>query len=344
MRSLRAALPFLLAVSLLTPACGGGSTPAPRGDAGPLLIGLLFDRLEPERWGRDRDLFVGRVEELGGRVLVRTGEGDPERQAAEAVALLDEGVKVLVVVPSDLDKAAAIVTSAAARGVPVISYDRLIRNADIALYVSFDNVRVGRMQAEHLLRLAPKGNYVLLGGAPTDHNAELVRQGQLEVLKPAISSGAVRIVADPWIEGWSASGAREALAASLKKTRSIAAVVASNDAIAGGAIEALAAAKLAGKVPVSGQDAELAACQRIIEGTQAMTVYKPLEPLARMAAGAAVRLAKGETEGSLVTVNNGRKEVPSRLMAPISVDRDNIDVTVISDGFHSREDVYRQAQ
>jgi D-xylose transport system substrate-binding protein len=224
--------------------------------------------------------------------------------------------------------------------VPVISYDRLIRNADLALYVSFDNVKVGRMQAEYLLEAAPKGNYILLGGAENDHNARLVRDGQLEVLKPAVTRGAVRIVAQPWIPGWDAEEARGAMQTVLKKNKRVAAVVASNDAIAGGAIEVLNALGLAGKVPVSGQDADLAACRRIVAGTQSMTVYKPLSPLARMAAVEAIRLTKGEQSKQLSTINNGRKDVPAALLEPISVDKGTLDLTVISDKYHTRQEVY----
>ena len=290
-----------VAAALLGIACGGGSAPAPKpADAGPLKVGLLLDQLETERWARDRELFVSRVGELFATAEVRTGDGDHAKQVAAAKELLDAGVKALVVVPHDLEKAKEIVALAAERKVPVISYDRLIRDADVALYVSFDNVKVGRMQAEALLAVAPRGNYVLLGGAPTDNNAKLVREGQLEVLKPAISSGAVKVVAEPWIENWDAALAKDAMNAALKKTKSIAAVVASNDATATGAAQALDAAKLSGKVALSGQDADLAACQRIVAGTQTMTVYKPLRSLARMAAGEAVKLAKGEAVESLV--------------------------------------------
>lgn len=323
--------------------CGGGSTSRPKpADAGPLIVGLLLDSLETERWQRDRDLFVARAEELFAKVEVRTGGGDHARQLAAARELLDAGVKALVVVPHDLEKAAEIVAEASARKVPVVSYDRLIRGADVALYVSFDNVKVGRMQAEAMLSAAPRGNYVLLGGSPTDNNAKMVRDGQLEVLKPAIDSGAIRVIAEPWIMNWDAALAREEMATTLKKTRSIAAVVASNDAMATGAADALAAAKLAGKVALSGQDADLAACQRIVAGTQTMTVYKPLKALARMAAGSAVSLAKGEAADSLVKMNNGFKDVPARLLEPIAVDKSNIDVTVISDGYQQRDAVYQK--
>jgi D-xylose transport system substrate-binding protein len=198
------------------------------------------------------------------------------------------------------------------------------------------------MQAEYLLNRVPKGNYVLIGGSPTDNNAQLLRQGQMEMLAPAVKAGSVKIVASPWAEGWAADKARDETAAALKKAHdNVAAVIASNDQTAGGAIEALAAEKLAGKVPVSGQDAELAAMRRIVQGTQAMTVYKPIRPLARMAAGAAVNLAKGQSEDGLVAVNNGKKEVPARLLEPISVDKDSMERTVIADGYHKRSEIFQ---
>jgi D-xylose transport system substrate-binding protein len=341
MRIVSAVFGVLMIVALA--ACGGASTPASDAGQGTPTIGLLLDTLREERWQRDRDLFIARATELGVKVVVRSADGDADRQIAAAEELLASGVKVLVVVPTDLDKAGVIVAAAAARQVPVVSYDRLIRNADVALYVSFDNVKVGRMQADALLEARPRGNYVLLGGSPTDNNAKLVRDGQMEVLEPAVLRGAIHIVADPWVQGWDPAIARQEVARVLKTTRQIDAVVASNDSTASGAVEALAAVKLDGKVAVSGQDADLAACRRILQGTQTMTVYKPLKPLARMAAGAAVSLAKGQSIDSLVKVNNGLKDVPARLLDPIAVDKSNMDVTVISDGYHSREAVYQAA-
>jgi D-xylose transport system substrate-binding protein len=333
-------LAVVAAATVLLSACGGGSAPAKKADVGPLKIGLLLAQLSEERWQHDRDLFVARAGELGAKVDVESADRDPAKQLEQANAMLAAGVKALVLVPTDLEKAGEIVRAATARHVPVISYDRLVKDADVALYVSFDNVKVGRMQAEKLLAKAPSGNYVLLGGAPNDNNAKLVRDGQMEVLKPAIDSGAVHIVADPFIENWDSGKAKEAMAAAIKKSHNITAVLASNDSTASGAVEALAAAKMAGKVLVSGQDAELAACQRIVAGTQEMTVYKPLRSLARMAAGSAVSLARGQAIDSLVKVNNGSKDVPARLLDPISVDKGNLDVTVIADGYHTHAEVY----
>jgi D-xylose transport system substrate-binding protein len=327
-------------LALATVACGGSDTPSRLKGPEKIKIGLLLDSLVPERWERDRDLFLERAKELDAEVLVQTAEHDAALQEKQAREMLDQNVKALVVVPADTEKAAAIVTAAAEKDVPVISYDRLIRNADIDLYVSFDNVKVGRMQAEYLLNQAPKGNYLLVGGAPTDNNAKLLRQGQMEMLKPAIAAGSVKIVGEGWAENWEPAAAKELTQAALKKSRNLAAVVASNDATAGGVIEALAEHNLAGKVFVSGQDAELGATQRIVAGTQAMTVYKPLRPLARMAAGAAVNLAKGQTEDGLVSINNGMKDVPARLLEPISVDKESLDRTVVADGYHTRDEIY----
>jgi D-xylose transport system substrate-binding protein len=331
---------MLIALSLAA-ACGGGGDASRHRGPDKVRIGLLLDSLVEERWQRDRDLFVERAKELDGEVLVKAANRDPALQEQQAKELLDQGVKALVIVAADTEKAASIVTAAAAKKVPVISYDRLIRDADVDLYVSFDNVKVGRMQAEYLLNQAPKGNYLLIGGSPTDNNAKLLRQGQMEMLKPAVAAGSVKIVGEGWAENWSEESAKQLTETGLQKAHNnLAAIVASNDRTAAGAIDALAEHKLAGKVFVSGQDAELGAMKRIVAGTQSMTVYKPLRPLARMAAGAAINMAKGQTEDGVVSVNNGKKDVPARLLEPISVDKDTMDRTVIADGYHKREEVY----
>jgi D-xylose transport system substrate-binding protein len=343
MRNLTLAMLFVACSSL---ACGGpsGQRPGQQGPPARVRIGLLMDDVQQERWQRDRDLFVARAKELRAEVAVRAADGDQARQLQQAEELLKEGVKVLVVVPHDTEKAAAVVEAAKRQNVPVISYDRLIRNADIDLYVSFDNVKVGEMQARYLLDRAPKGNYVLIGGAPTDYNAKLLRDGQMKVLQPAIKRGDVRIVSQPWADNWLAASAEAHTDAALKKARNnLVAVVASNDVTAGGVVSALERQKLAGKVLVSGQDAELPAVQRIVAGTQAMTVYKPITPLARTAARAAVDLADGDRVDGTSTVDNGKKAVPALLLDAISVDKDNLEATVVADRFHKREEVFRAA-
>lgn len=304
-----------------------------------------MDSLRVERWRKDRDIFMAEAKKLGAEVIVQSADGDERRQNQQAENLITQGVDVLVVIPKDSVAAAQIVKSAHEEGIKVIAYDRLIKESNPDLYISFDNEQVGYLQAEYLLRKKPKGKYFLLGGAPSDNNAQLLREGQLRALKPAINKGDIKLVAEGkhWAVNWDPNDA-------LKKTEQVLtqvnnqidAVVASNDGTAGGVIQALEGQNLAGKVLVSGQDAELAACQRIVKGTQTMTVYKPIRLIAKEAAHAAVALAKGEKiEKAKQKVNNGKVDVPSILLTPIQVDKDNLDEVVIKDGFHTREKVYQ---
>jgi D-xylose transport system substrate-binding protein len=302
-----------------------------------------MDTLE-ERWQRDREVFLERAQQLRADVLVESAERDDARQLQQAESLLERGVQVLVVVPHDAVSAGKIVEAAKKRSVPVISYDRLILNADIDLYMSYDNRAVGEHQARYLRSQAPKGNYILLGGAATDYNARLIREGQMAALEDAVKSGDIRIVAEPWTPDWQADAATELIEAALKKARNqVVAVVASNDNTAGGAIKALEKHGLAGKVFVSGQDANLDAVRRIVAGTQTMTVYKPIRPLAREAANVAVQMAKGEKVQGTSTVDNRLKEVQAFLMTPITVHKGLVDQILIRDKFHTHEQVYGTA-
>jgi len=323
-------------------AAGCGTHGKREGANGPIRIGFSMDSLQLERWQRDRDIFVAKAKQLGATVKIQSADGNDATQVQQSENLLTEGVDVLVVVPHNGEIAASIVNSAKRQHLPVLSYDRLIQNSDVDFYISFDNVRVGEMQAKYLLDRAPKGNYILIGGSPTDNNAHLLRQGQMNILQPAIARGDIKIVADQWSKDWLPSEAlTHAENALTQNHNDVVAVVASNDSTAGGVVQALEEQKLTGKVLVSGQDADLAACQRIVEGTQSMTVYKPIEPLASRAAEIAVELAKHEKVKSNSTVNNGFKDVPSYLLEPIVVDESNIAQTVIKDGFLRVEDVYR---
>jgi D-xylose transport system substrate-binding protein len=323
----------LLAVALGCSSRGGDQKPK---------IGLLMDTLKEERWQKDRDYFVERAAELGAEVLVQSANSDDIRQNAQAENMITQGVDVLVVVPHNGVVAATIVEAAHAAGIRVLAYDRIINDCDLDIYISFDNERVGELQADYLVKQVPRGNYILLGGAPTDFNAILLRKGQMKVLQPFLDRGDIDIVADQWCKDWQPIEALKHTENALTQTNNdIDAVVASNDGTAGGAIQALAEQKLAGKVPVSGQDADLAACQRIVEGLQAMTVYKPIRPLAYRAAEVAMHLLRDEpVPESERTINNGKFDVPSILLEPIQVDKSNIVRTVIDDGFHRLDQVF----
>jgi D-xylose transport system substrate-binding protein len=316
----------------------------PAGAAGKRIkIGFSMDTLKEERWHRDRDMLVKRAGELGAEVLVQAANGNDALQNSQAENMLTQGVDVLLVAPHNGKTAAVIVDAAHRAGVPVIAYDRLINDADVDLYISFDNERVGQMQTEYLVKRRPKGNYVVIGGAPTDNNALLYHQGQMKVLEPYVARGDIRIVTDQWTRDWLAVEALKIMENALTRSdNKVDAVVAANDGVAGGAIQALAEQKLAGLTLVSGQDAELSACQRIAAGTQSMTVYKPIQRLAYKAAEVAVRLAKKEPQGETTRgIGNGKIDVPSILLEPIAVDKDNLLATVIADGYQKLEDVYR---
>jgi D-xylose transport system substrate-binding protein len=264
-------------------------------------------------------------------------------QLSQAENLLTQGVQVLVVIPHNGSAAATMVDSAHKSGVPVIAYDRLITDSDLDLYVSIDAPKVGAMQAQYLVDRKPKGNYVLIEGAPTDHNATLLREGQLRVLKPYLDRKDIHLVVDQWAKDWQPSEALKIMENALTGNKNqVDAVLCSNDGMAGGVIQALAEQKLAGKVLVTGQDADLAACQRVVEGTQSMTVYKSLSLEADKAAELAVKMAqKQPLNETTVPVANGKKDVPSVLLAPQVVDKDNMMATVVKDGFQKQEEVYK---
>lgn len=307
-----------------------------------LVIGLSIDTLLEERWQKDRDLFKDAAEKLGAQVEVQAANGDDAKQISQAEALISQGVDVLVVVPHNAEASAAIVEKAHQAGIKVISYDRLIVGADVDLYLSFDNEKAGELQAKAIVTKAPKGNYVLIEGADTDNNAHMFKKGQMNILKPLIDQGDIKIVFDQYTKEWKPENARGNMQTALKANHNaIHAVIAANDGTAGGVVQALQAQSLAGIIPVSGQDAELAAAQRIVEGTQTMTVYKPIKKLAEAAAELAVRMAKGEEIAADRKVFNKKIDVPSILLEPIAVDKSNIDQTIIADGFHNKTDVYK---
>jgi D-xylose transport system substrate-binding protein len=224
--------------------------------------------------------------------------------------------------------------------VKVISYDRLVQNSDVDLYVSFDRLEIGKMQAEYLVGHAPTGNYVLIAGSPNDEGAKTLHEAQMNVLQPYIARGDIKVIADAYIKDWLPSEAYLFMLKAIDSAQSkIAAVLASNDGLAGGAIQALREHNLAGKVLVSGQDADLAAVICIAQGTQTMTVYKPIVNEAVIAAEEAVRLAKGEKTRADGATSNGKIKVPTIMLKPMVVTKDNIKTTVVKDGFQTLKSI-----
>jgi len=337
----RMALSLAMIALVVSPICFAKQQTA-TGRSAPLKIGYLMDSLKIERWQTDLDTFQKRAKELGAEVLVETAEGDDDLQLQQSQKLMDSGARVLVLVPHDTNKAARIVNAAKARHVPVICYERLVRNSDVDFFVGTNAEVIGELQSSTLARLAPKGNYVLIGGSPADDNAKVLRAGQIRVLKAFVDRGDLKIVSDGWAKDWDPAEAYALMSKAIDETKGdITAVVASNDGTAGGAIQALEEHKLAGKVLVSGQDADLAAIIRILDGTQTMTVYKPLGLQARLAAEAAVNLAAGTPVKNTVSISNGTNTVQAIFLSPVVVTRDNVKQTVIKDGFQNLETIQK---
>jgi D-xylose transport system substrate-binding protein len=319
-----------------------GGARKPKGPNDPIRIGFSMDTLKEERWQRDKDLVEKRCKEIGAELNVQVANGSDSEQIKQAENMLTQGIDVLIVAPHNGEIAASIVEAAHKQGVPVISYDRLIKNSDVDLYISHQVVKMGEMQAQYLLDHVNKkpANFVLVGGSPTDNNALLLHQGQMNVLQPAVARGDVKIVADEYAKEWQASAALNIVENALTRANNqIDAVVASNDGTARGAVQALEGQNLAGKVLVSGQDADLASLKLIVEGKQTMTIYKSIQPLAAGAVDAAVKLARGEKVVTTETIDNGFKKVPAILLEPVAVDRNNLLATVVKDGYHTLAEI-----
>jgi D-xylose transport system substrate-binding protein len=302
-------------------------------------IGFSIDDLRIERWARDRDYFVAAASQLGAKVFVQSADASEQKQIAQIENLISRGVDVLVIVPYNATVLNNAIREAKKANIKVVSYDRLALNADLDAYISFDNKAVGEMQAKGVVQVQPKGNYYLLGGAPTDNNAKMLREGQMAVLQPLVDKGDIKIVGKQWVKDWSPAEAmaivENALTANNNK---IDAIVASNDATAGGAIQALASQKLSGKVPVSGQDADIAAVKRVIAGSQAMTVYKPLKLLASEAAKLSVQLVRNEKPAFNAQYDNGLKKVNTLLLKPTMLTKANVDI-LVTDGFYTKAQI-----
>ena len=305
-----------------------------------LKIGFSAEAMKGERWQTDLSSFEARAKQLGAKVISSDADGDDDLQFRQVKEMIQAGIQVLVLLPRDTTKASRMVDAAKSARIKVISYDRLVQNSDVDVYVSFDRVEIGRMQAEYLAKLAPKGNYVLIAGSPDDEGAKTLHDEQMNVLRPYIDRGDIKVVADGYTKDWLSSEAYVHMLEAIDSAKeNIAAVLASNDAMASGAIQALREHNLAGKVFVSGQDADLVAIISIAQGTQAMTVYKPIPDEAARAAEAAVHLAKGEKTGAHGTMSNGKINVPTILLKPVLVTKDNIKTTVVKDGFQTLKDI-----
>ncbi len=302
-----------------------------------IQIGITFDSYIIERWIRDRDVFVATASDLGAQVNVQNANGNVDEQRSQIEYFIRKQMDVIVIIAVDCDTLAEEIKSAQEAGIRIIAYDRLIRNADVDLYVSFDNEEVGRLMGKSLVANLPDGgNVFAINGPTSDNNVLMIQDG----FKSAIEGSGLTIVYTDYCEGWKSDLAFSSVNKGLSETRDVVAVMCGNDDLATQAFRALAENRMADHVVLVGQDADLAACQRIVEGTQAMTVYKPVDDLAKAAAEYAVRLARGEKLDTTEVISDGKYSVPYYALSPIAVTKRNIDTVIIDSGFHLREDVY----
>ncbi len=312
-----------------------------------IKVGFLMDKFDAERWHKDKKFFVEKVTELGGTPIVKVCGKDNKRQLKQADTLINQDkVDVLVVVPADLEKAAMIVKKAHKEDIKVVAYDRLIKDCDLDLYFSSDNVGIGVLMAKAMTDMCPEGNYVMINGPTRDNNSFLFRLGQMSVLLPLEEKGEIDIIYNKFADEWSEDEGYKHMIKCYEKSEDTAdAVIAGNDAIARGVIEAIEEKDSINDICVGGQDAELNAIHRIIAGKQSFTIYKPIKENAYLAAKLAFQLAKEKNikDERMTTINNGYKMVPALLVSSsVVVTKDNIDETVIKDGYLEKEKVYSE--
>jgi D-xylose transport system substrate-binding protein len=330
--------------------CGASSAPANNSQAAApaktdkkIVIGLSLPTQREERWVRDKAAMEEEAKKLGVELKEQVADTDVAQQASQVENLLSQKVDILVLAPCDGAASAASVEKAHAQNIKVLAYDRMIMNTDVDLYMSFDNEKVGELQGDYITKLVPKGKYIVMAGAPTDNNATLFKQGAMKFIKPLADKGDIKIVTDQAVDNWEPKNAEKIVEDSLTANNNdVQAILAPNDGTAGGAIVALTAQNLQGKVPITGQDSEVTAAQRIVQGTQTMTIFKDTRELGKRAIDDAVKMAKGESVDASGKVNNGKMDVPSDLLPPIVVDKTNIDKVLVDSGYMKKEDVYKK--
>lgn len=309
----------------------------PANEENGIEIGICFDSFVIERWEKDRDVFVSVAKDLGAEVNVQNANGDVEEQIKQIDYFINKDVDAIVIISVDGEALEDIVKKARNKGIKVIAYDRLIPNSNVDLYVSFDNEMVGSMMAEALISAGlPNNKVVMFQGPTTDNNVQMIEAGFTKIM----NENNIEIVDSMNCEGWKAELAADYIYNHPEMFEGVDGIMCGNDNVATAVVHVLSEKRMAGSMALVGQDADIEACQRIVEGTQTMTIYKPVEKEAQSAAEATVALIKGESLEETSTFNDGTNEVTSIVLEPILVDKSNIDSVIIGSGFHLKEDVY----
>lgn len=306
-----------------------------------LVVGVSWSNFQEERWKTDEAAIKSALDAAGAKYISADAQSSSAKQLSDVEALIAQGANALIILAQDSQAIGPAVQAAADEGIPVVGYDRLIDDSR-AFYLTFDNVEVGRMQAREVLKQAPKGNYVMIKGSATDPNADFLRGGQQEVLQAAVDSGDIKIVGEAYTDGWLPANAQRNMEQILTANdNKVDAVVASNDGTAGGAVAALTAQGMEG-IPVSGQDGDHAALNRVAKGTQTVSVWKDARDLGKSAGEIAVALAKGGDMGSVDGANSWTSPagtaLTAKFLAPMPITKDNL-TAVVDAGWISKEDL-----
>jgi D-xylose transport system substrate-binding protein len=297
------------------------------------IVGVSWSNFQEERWKTDEAAIKKALEANGDKYISADAQSSAAKQLTDVESLISQGANALIILAQDSSAIGPAVEKAVAEGIPVVGYDRLIENKD-AFYITFDNKEVGRMQARGVFAVKPEGNYVFIKGSSADPNADFLFSGAQEVLKEAIDSGKIKNVGEAYTDGWLPANAQKNMEQFLTANdNKVDAVVAANDGTAGGAIAALQAQGLAGTVPVSGQDADFAALNRVALGTQTVTIWKDSRELGKQAAGIASALADGKKMEEIPNVQKfaggaNKVEVNAVFLTPVPVTKDNLGVVI----------------
>jgi D-xylose transport system substrate-binding protein len=332
-------------LTLLVSACGGGTTGggAASGAAAACTVGVSWNNYQEERWAKwDEPAIKDAIAKGGGKYISNDAKSSAETQASNVDNLISQGAKVLIVLAQDGTAIKPAVAKAIQNGVPVIAYDRLIEDPK-ALYITFDNVLVGKLQAEAVFKAKPKGNYAIIKGNKADANADFLRSGMEQVIGAAVKAGDIKIVGEQYTDNWDPSKAQTNMEQILTANQDkVDAVLSENDGMAGGVIAALTARGLAGKVPVSGQDGDKAALNRVALGTQTVDVWKDSRLLGKSAGESAMQLCKNsdpsKVTGTAKFTTPGNNTLSSILLTPNPITKDNLNV-VLDAGWVTKADL-----
>jgi len=310
-------------------------------------IGFLIHSLTSSRWQTDTRLIRQYAQKKGVEVIVKNAEGDENRQLGQAKELIAEGADILIVVAANQNTAAGIIRAAHEHRIPVIAYDRMIRNSDVDYLVSFQYEKVGQLMIEYAIRNKPSGNYILLWGDASDGNAQFVKTAQIKTIEPYLKNKQVNLVYQSFVEGWAKENSLHLMKQVLEfSDQRIDAVICSNDPIAAGASEALHSYGYdTREMLITGQDATIEGCRNILSGKQTMTIYKSLYDIASQAVELALDVSTHKHKLKPTShVYNGRRNVPAILLSPSIVDKNNIDSTIIANGIFTKEELYDFSQ